>query len=141
VPFQRSAISWFAICGVFAPTAMQFDAVQQSNATTVAGKGAAARPDVTTPGRDAPAAAAAVPAASGTVIAVPAAIAPRAMVNRARDATILSSRDLSTVITIRRRNGRGPRMNAAAIAWLLSRAAASRELPAQHGNRSGKRGA
>jgi hypothetical protein len=32
-------------------------------------------------------------------------------------------------------------MNAAAIAWLLSRAAASRELPAQHGNRSGKRGA
>ena len=62
VPFQRSAISWVAICGELAPTAMQSDAVQQSNATIVAGKGAA-RLTATPPGRAAPVAAAAAPAA------------------------------------------------------------------------------
>ncbi len=77
VPFQRSAISWVAICGEFAPTAMQSDTVQQSNATTVAGKGAALA-DVTAPGRAAPVAAAAAPAASGTPIAAAATTAPRA---------------------------------------------------------------
>jgi hypothetical protein len=93
-------MGWVAICGVFAPTATQPDIVQQSNAATVAGK-EAARLDVTAPGR-APIVASAAPAATGTAIAAPATTAPRAMANRVRDAKTLSSRDVSTVITIRR---------------------------------------
>jgi hypothetical protein len=70
---------------------------QQWNATTVAGK-EAARLDATALGP-----LVAADAATGTAIAAPATTtAPRAMANRVRDAKNLSSRDVSTVITIRR---------------------------------------
>ena len=105
VPFQRSAIGWVAICGKFAPTARQFDIVQQWRASTVAGNGVA-RVMVTAPGRAETVAADAGPAATGTAIAAAAATAPRAMAIRVRDAKSLSSRDVSTMMTIRRRHVR-----------------------------------
>jgi hypothetical protein len=93
-------MSWVAICGVFAPTAMQFVSDQQRIAPMVAGKGA--RMAALAPGRAALVAAEAVPAATGTAIAAIATIAPRVVVNRVRDAKTFSSRDVSTLTTIRR---------------------------------------
>jgi hypothetical protein len=101
VPFQRSAIGWVAICGKFAPTARQSDIVQQWRDSTVAGNGAA-RPAVMVPGRAVTVAADAAPAATGTAIAAAAATAAMERANRVRDAKSLSSRDVSTRMTIGR---------------------------------------
>jgi hypothetical protein len=119
LPFHRSAIIWVAIWGVFAPTAMQSVSDRQANAPSAAGKEAAGL-DVTALGRAVVVEADAAPAATGTVIAAAATITPRVMANRVRDAKSLTSRDLSTVITIRRRIGRSHELNAAQCASLLS---------------------